>query len=194
MADSANTNHYDQLPSDWLTGYFQFGAILDNTIVNVFSFLFFPCNTLFFFFCFSLLISFREILGMVFLGKGYEHGSYCISKHIFGSLVGTRKNVTLRLLFSWELGAISCSCPFERGTFILPLSLLSELSWPFLLILMAHYSHLSSISVAPENCKAHFHLGCLSLEPLKKKSSVLLMVGAVCSAVLYLAQLGMYLL
>lgn len=73
-----------------LTGYFQFGAILDDIIVNVFLFLFFPHDILF---CFSFLISFREILGMVFLGKGYElwHGSYCISKHIFGSLVGTRK-------------------------------------------------------------------------------------------------------
>lgn len=64
--------------------------------------------------------------------------------------------------------------------------MLSELSWPFLLILTAHYSHLSSISVALENCKAHFHVGCLSLEPLKKKSSVLLTVGAVCSEVLSL--------
>ena len=168
-----------------LTGYFQFGAILDNTIVNVFSFLFFPYNILF-------LLQFPDLLqrnpwnGFWVKDTNFDMVLTVYPSISLGVQQGLEKDVTLHLLFSWELEAISCSCPFERGTFILSLSLLSELSWPFLLILMAHYSHLSSISVVLENCKAHFHVGCLSLEPLKKKSNVLLMVGAVCSAVLSL--------
>lgn len=67
--------------------------------------------------------------------------------------------------------------PLEKSIFILSVPLLSELSWTFLLILMAHYSHLSPISVVLENCESHFYVCCLCWEPLKKKSSLLLIVG-----------------
>lgn len=78
------------------------------------------------FFCFSLLISFREILGIVFLGKGYElwHGSYCISKHMFGSLVGTRKR---------------CHSP--------PLTLMGTRSYFLLMSLWKRHLHFISFSV-----------------------------------------------
>lgn len=41
------------------------------------------------------------------------------------------------------------------------------------------------LSVVLQNCKAHFHVGCLCLEALKKKISLLLMVGCLlCSSLL----------
>lgn len=47
---------------------------------------------------------------------------------------------------------------------------------------MAHYSYLSPISVVLENREAHFHVGCLCLEPLKKKSSLILIMGRLFAA------------
>lgn len=62
-----------------------------------------------------------------------------------------------------SLGDLVCFHSFERGAFTLFVPARNELSWPFLFSLMAHYSHLSPISVVLENCKPHFHAGFLSL-------------------------------
>ena len=125
---------------------------------------------------------------MVFLDKGYEpwHGSCYISKHTFGSHSRDRKKMSPSNSDSHGNQKIFLAhVPLKEAPSFLSLPLLSEPSSPFLLILMAHYSHLSSISVVLQNCKAHFHVGCLCLEPLKKKNSLLLMVGCLlCSSLL----------
>lgn len=126
---------------------------------------------------------------MVFLGKGYElqYSSCYISQRIsFGVTVDTGERCHAPpLILMGTKRFLTRVYSLERGVFILSVPLLSELSWPFPLILMAHYAHLSPISVVLENCKSHFHVGSLCLESLKKESSLLLTVGRLfCSSLL----------
>ena len=93
-----------------LTGYFQFGAILDNAIVNVSFHII--C------FLFQLTDSLTKILGMIFLGKGYVWPSkwflWRSQAYILESQCRPENDVTLHLLFSWKSEDIPCSCLSPR--------------------------------------------------------------------------------